>query len=164
MKTRKRFIKKILLATLLIFLSAALTVFIKAALDTRSPEAALPIITVTHAGQPFLEHNIYRAGYTWSFFATTEKWQATNLTPQDLPIVAQEVQAGSEMQITFTTTPKELTVYRASGIHSTEFTQIAMQDLGTLYAPNDKGEYLYKVNGYWNSDDTIQYYFAISVA
>ncbi len=163
MKTRRRLIRKIVLATVLILLCAAVTVVLKETLDTQDPEAALPIITITYEGTPILEQNIYRAGYDWSFFTTVERWQAPSLVPEDLPIVPQEVAGGSLFEITFTSTPSELLLYRASGRYSTDFSLVETEEDGVFTAPLEPGVYLYKINASWGTRGDIQYYFALSV-
>ena len=49
MKTKQpaTLLKKLVLGAVLIFLSACVTMFIKESLDTKDPESALPLLTVT---------------------------------------------------------------------------------------------------------------------
>ncbi len=156
-------IKKIFVATILILLSAVLTIFIKEALDTRDPESALPIITITQDGIPLLEQNVYRAGYDWSFFTTVERWQAPSLVPEDLPIIPQEILPGAKFEISFSSTPTEIAIWRATGRYSTDFSVIETQNEGNFIAPLTTGEYLYRVEASWGTRGSIQYFFALSV-
>ncbi len=163
MKMRRKLIKKLILATILIIISAIVTVVIKEALDTQDPEAALPIIEIKYDSNEINSDNIYRAGYDWSFFTTVERWQAPNIQPQDLPIVPQEVPANAKFNISFTSTPTQIDIYRASGQQSEDFLKIETETMGEFYAPGESGVYLYRLRCVFGSKGEIQYYFALSV-
>ncbi len=164
MKLRTVIIRKFLLGAFLIAVCAGMTFIIKESLDTRDPETALPIITITYNDAVFPQQNIYRAGYTWSFITTVEKWQAPSLLPEDLPIVPENVLADMPVEITFSQTPQTLQIYRATGRYSTDFLEISTEADGEFYTPTTQGEYLYKVVAGWGSRGEIQYYFAMSVS
>ncbi len=163
MKMRRRLIKKIILATVLLIASAVVTVIIKEALDTQDPEAALPIITIKYNDTQINSDNIYRAGYDWSFFTTVDRWQAPSLQPGDLPIVPQEVPENTLLEISFTSSPTEIEIYRTTGMQSTDFLKIETENIGEFYAPVESGEYLYKLRAVFGNKGEIQYYFALTV-
>ncbi len=160
---RTIFIRKLVLGAILIALCAGITLLIKEALDTQDPESALPIITITYNEGIFPEQSIYRAGYTWSFVTTVENWQAPSLLPEDLPIMPERVLADMPMKITFSQTPQDVQIFRASGRYSTDFLEVSTQVDGEFYTPTAQGEYLYRVVANWGSRGEIQYYFAMSV-
>lgn len=163
MKVSKSIVRKILLGTLLIALSACVSVFIKETLDTQDPESALPIITVTYNDTNMQPESVYRAGYTWSFFTTVEAWQAPSLAPEDLPLSPVEVAAGTPMTVTFTSKPSKVRIWRAQGLYSGEFLEISCDVPGEFLAPATPGLYLFRVKADWGSRGNIQYYFALSV-
>ncbi len=160
---RRQFIKKLIFASVLIVLSAALTVLIKEALDTQNPENALPIITITHNGAPVSEQHIHRAGYEWSFFTTTERKLAPALIPEDLPIVPLDAIIGSNFEITFSSTPTSIALWRATGQYSTDFSVLETEKEGVFSTPVESGVYLYRINASWGQRGEIQYYFAVNV-
>ncbi len=163
MKLRTVFIRKLILGAVLIAISAGITLFIKESLDTQDPEAALPIITIIYNEEEFPSNNIYRAGYTWSFITTVEKWQAPSLLPEDLPIVPETVLSDMPVSVSFSQTPDNLQIWRATGRYSTDFLEISMQTQGEFFTPTSSGEYLYRIIADWGSRGEIQYYFSMRV-
>ncbi|MEG2930908.1 MAG: hypothetical protein RR825_03900 [Ruthenibacterium sp.] len=163
MKGHKLVVRKILLGIVLVSLAAVITVFIKESLDTQDPESALPLITVKYNSGEMSAQNIYRAGYQWSFFTTVEDWQAPSLSPEDLPITPVDIQPGTPIQISFSSTPSELRIWRAAGRYSTDFLELSCPVTGEFTAPASPGIYLYRVVASWGNRGEIQYYFALSV-
>lgn len=163
MKLPKRFLRKVLLGAVLIALSVCVTIFIKETLDTKDPEAALPIITLLCNETPVPPESVYRAGYTWSFFTTVEDWQAPSMAPEDLPIKPVDIAANTPIVISFSSEPSALRIWRAEGMYSSDFLELSGDVPGEFLAPATAGQYMYRVNADWGSRGNIQYYFALSV-
>lgn len=160
MKQPVAVLKKILLGAVLIALSACLTVIIKESLDTKDPESALPLLTVTCNSVPITD--VYRAGYEWSFFATVER-RTPQLSEEDLPLVPVDVKPAAEIRLNFSNPPSSLQVQRAQGLASGDYLQIVSDDPSVFPAPNSPGIYVYKVIAAWQGRGYIQYYFALQV-
>ena len=163
MKVRKVLVQKILLGILLIALAAGVTVFIKESLDTQDPESALPLITVAYNDGEMSAQNVFRAGYTWSFFTTVEVWQAPSIAAEDLPITPVDIQPSTPIKVMFSSTPSELRIWRAEGRYSSDFLEISCDNPGEFTAPATPGTYLYRIKADWGSRGDIQYYFALTV-
>ncbi|MEG2286481.1 MAG: hypothetical protein RSC00_01115 [Ruthenibacterium sp.] len=163
MKGRKLVVRKVLLGIVLVLLAAGITVFIKESLDTQDPESALPLITVRYNDGEMSAQNIYRAGYQWSFFTTVEDWQAPDLAPEDLPITPVEIQPGTPLEMSFSSTPSSLRIWRAAGRYSSDFLELSCPISGEFSAPANPGIYLYRAVASWGHRGEIQYYFALSV-
>lgn len=162
MKTKQpaTLLKKLVLGAVLIFLSACVTMFIKESLDTKDPESALPLLTVTCGGVPITD--VYRAGYEWNFFATVER-RTPQLQEDDLPLVPVDVRGQADVKLDFSAQPTELRVLRAQGMHSGEYLELANEDPTSFRTPSVPGVYVYKVLATWRGRGNIQYYFALQV-
>ena len=162
MKLPKVFFRKLLLGAVLVALAAGITVFIKETLDTRDPEASLPIITVRYGDEVFApDKEVRRAGWEWSFFLTKEK--TPMLSIEDVPLTPVEVLPGAPMNISFTKPPTQLRVLRAASDKPTEYLELADAGDGVFSTPTMPGLYYYKVQSEWRNRGFIQYYFALGV-
>lgn len=163
MKLKKQFFRKLLIGAVLILVSAGITMLIKESLDTKDPESSLPIISITCGEVDIPPDAVYRAGYEWSFFATMARRDAPSVLPEDLPISPFPVYAGEPMQITFTTTPSEIRVWRAEGRYGTEFLEVSGEEKGMFATPTTPGIYMFRVLADWGGRGNIQYYFSLDV-
>ncbi len=162
MKLPKVFFKKLLLGTLLIALAAGVTAMLKEVLDTRDPESALPLITVTYGDETLSnEREVRRAGWEWHFFLTNEKTPLLSL--EDVPLTPVEVLPGAQLQISFTKTPSELLTQYAADAYPIQFVEPQGKSAGTIHAPTTPGRYYYKVRAEWAGRGFIQYYFVLQV-
>lgn len=163
MKTPMKVVKKVACALLLLVLAALASLFIKEALDTQDPEAALPLIEVRCDG--VLVPDTYRAAYQWNFFVTTEKREAQMIAVADMPLVPMDVQPSQAVNVAFSKTPQNLRVWRGEGRDTTSFTElsgISPESATTFYTPSTPGVYVYKVYGEWARGNVL-YYFAVEV-
>ena len=162
MKMPKIFIRKLLLGIVLIGIAIGITVVIKESLDTQDPESALPIIKVEYNGTDVPAANIFRAGYEWNFFTTVER-HAPVIAQEDLPLTPFDVQKEMPMRISFTKEPAAMRIWRADGRYSTNYIELASDNVAEFLTPSLKGVYVYKIKADWGSRGYIQYYFAIEV-
>lgn len=160
MKMPKKVIAKILIGIVLVVLAAVGALLIKEYFDTRSPEAALPIMTLEYEGREV--QGVYRAGYEWSFFMTIAR-QAPQVSVDDLPLTPIAVQPQMPMNIRFSRKSGKIRVWRAAGRFGNDFIELTEANLDSLSTPSTAGVYVYKVLADWGSRGNVQYYFALDV-
>lgn len=162
MKLPKVFFRKLLIGAVLVALAAGVSVFIKETLDTRDPEASLPIVTVRYGDEVFVpDKEVLRAGWEWSFFLTQEKTPLLSI--EDVPLSPVEVLPGAPMDISFTKEPTRLRVLRAASDKPTEYLELSDAGDGSFSTPTMPGLYYFKVQAEWRGRGFIQYYFALQV-
>ena len=162
MKLPKVFFRKLLLGVVLVALAAGITMFIKETLDTRNPEASLPLITVQYGDEVFVQDKeVHRAGWEWNFFLTRQKTPALSI--EDVPLSPVTVLPASPLHISFTKNPTRLRVLRAAGESPSEYIELADAGNGAFSSPTMPGLYYYKVQAEWQGRGFIQYYFALEV-
>ena len=157
MKLRSKTVLKIVTGILLVVMAAGVTVIMKSALMSRTPEYALPVVQVMYNGTGLPYENQDMAAYTWSFLGNVKKSSpATAENWRNLP--AAWVNPGTALRIDFSFEPDEILIHRADNGDGT-FVELG----GELRAPLEEGEYTYRVNASWGNNKNILYYFRIRV-
>lgn len=163
MQQPRIFLRKILLGLVLVILAAAISLFIKDALDTKEPTAALPILTVRCNGAPISVDSVYMAEYQWNFWTSVERlvntYTPTNIREQ---VIATNVLPNLPISIEYSRDAISTTVSRAVSVDSTDFLTVEPDKNGNIYTPPIPGNYIYKVEASFDRGSVI-YYFAISV-
>ena len=163
MRLPKIFIEKITVGLVLVFISAGISLFIKDALDTKTPTSALPILTVKCNSVPIASDSVYMAEYQWNFWTSVER-MVNNYSPSDTKeqVVATNVLPNIPIDIEYSRDAISTTVSRAVNTDSSDFLVIEPDKTGTIYTPPQPGSYIYRVEASFDRGSVV-YYFAISV-
>ncbi len=157
-------LRKLLLGTVLVALAAAISLFIKENLDVKSPEDALPDITVSVNGLPIAPERVLRAGYEWNFWTTTEK-NTPVYTPEELVrmVYPVDMPLRSVLDLTFSIKVKDLKISRADDAEFRYFIELAGTTDNQIIAPAQAGQYLYKIEAGFGRRGSVIYYLMVNV-
>ena len=150
----KRKIKRYFIAFLMLILSAFGTIFIKNYVDSKNPEKALPVLSVSVG---YVQPAVQRAGYTWKFGPGIAPSLSPYVSAEDVPLLVMDCYPGHEIVINFSMQPELVTVYQTEGLANNNFKQ-----LYSLVTPMEEGIYVYKIAAEFEKGD-ILYYFAVQV-
>lgn len=163
MQLHKIFFRKLIIGLVLVVIAAAVSLFIKDALDTKEPTSALPILTVRCNGAPISTDSVYMAEYQWNFWTSVERMVST-YSPSNVrdQIIATNVLPNLPISIEYSRDAISTTVSRAVSVDSADFMIVEPDQNGNIYTPPIPGNYIYKVEASFDRGSVI-YYFAISV-
>ena len=163
MQLHKIFFRKLIIGLVLVVIAAAVSLFIKDALDTKEPTSALPILSVRCNGAPISSDSVYMAEYQWNFWTSVERmvstYSSSNVRDQ---IIATNVLPNLPISIEYSRDAISTTVSRAVSVDSADFMIVEPDQNGNIYTPPIPGNYIYKVEASFDRGSVI-YYFAISV-
>lgn len=154
-RVNKLKLRRYLIAVVMLFIAGYISVFIKDSIDSKNPEASLPIISVT-TGYTALP-NVPRAGYEWSY--KTKSVKSPYVSCVDVPLTAYEALPDMPILITFSTPYQSITLYEGKGASPEEF----VEKRYGMTTPEEEGVYVYKVVAQFEQG-TIVHYFALNVA
>ncbi len=156
--------RKLLIGAVLIGLAAAVSLFIKENLDVKSPEDALPDITVSVNGLPIAPEMVLRAGYEWNFWTTTEK-NTTAYTSEELlrMVYPVDMPLRSVIDLSFSIKVKDLKISRADDAEFRYFIELANTEEGQVIAPAQAGQYLYKIEAGFGRRGSVIYYLMVNI-
>ena len=144
-RMHNRALRRYAVAFVLLILAGYISVFIKDTIDSRNPDVALPVISVTTGYSPI--PNVPRAGYEWQY--RTKSVMAPYVSSMD-----------------FSMPYKGLTLYESKGVlingrvlATEDFTEKKYSN----NTPNKEGIYVYKVVAQFEQG-TIMHYFALDVS
>lgn len=157
-------VRKLLIGAVLIGLAAAVSLFIKENLDVKSPEDALPDITVSVNGLPIAPEMVLRAGYEWNFWTTTEKNTPAYTSEELLRMVYPvDMPLRSVIDLSFSIKVKDLKISRADDAEYRYFIELAGAGEGQVIAPAQAGQYLYKIEAGFGRRGSVIYYLMVNV-
>lgn len=157
-------VRKVLLGAVLVALAAAISLFIKENLDVKSPEDALPDLTIQVNDLPIASEMALRAGYEWNFWTTTEK-NTPAYTPEDLLrlVYPVDMPPRSVIELGFSIQLKDLRVSRADDAEFRYFIEMAGADDGQIIAPAQAGRYMYKIEAGFGRRGSVIYYLLVDI-
>lgn len=157
-------LRKILVGTALVVLSAAISLFIKENLDVKSPEDALPNLTIEVNGLSIAPEMVLRAGYEWNFWTTTEK-NTPAYTPEDLlrMVYPVDMPPRSVIDLDFSIELKDLRISRADDAEFRYFIEMAGTNEGQIIAPAQTGRYMYKIEAGFGPRGSVIYYMLVDI-
>ncbi len=144
--------KKIVLAVVLLCLSAFAAYYVKDLLDRQNPDNARPRVEVTADGQSV---PVTVAGYQWSFFLGG-RYEKTPPSVYDIAPVPCPLSGGESVEITFSQPAEGLTV-RRSASYSYDFSD----ESGEITVPFESGGYLYEVRAEFSRGWVLCYFYII---
>lgn len=156
MKQPKRVMARVVLALVLILLSAVGSVLVKERIDSTDPDNSLPLIDVSVG---YTKLVVPRANFEWNYITRTVYGPALSPESNDLQLTVLDVMPGAPMVITMSDPAYlGLKVSRADGIGQ-DYYEIAGSEILTPTLP---GVYIYKIEvGY--KKGSLLYYTAIRV-
>ena len=157
-------LRKILAGAVLVALAAAISLFIKENLDVKSPEDALPDLTIQVNGLPIAPEMALRAGYEWNFWTTTEK-NPPAYTPEDLLrlVYPVDMPPRSIIDLNFSISLKDLRISRADDTEFRYFIEMANTNGGQVIAPAQAGRYMYKIEAGFGRRGSVIYYLLVDI-
>lgn len=162
--TTKQLLRKLAIGAVALAVAAGITLFIKENLDVQDPETALPTIQVTTNGMALSPEMIFRAGYIWNFFTTTEEntplWTTQDILAHTYPV---DVPPRSILSIDFSLKPKTLTVSRTDDENFEYYLDLVDTDGSQIITPAQAGAYLYKIQAGFGRRGSVIYYLLINV-
>lgn len=150
----KQKLRRYLLALVMLAVAGYISIFIKDTLDSKNPEASLPIITVT-SGYTNIP-NAPRAGYEWKY--TTKTVKSPYVSSIEVPLTVYEALPEMPILISFSTPYQQITLYESRQESPEKFVE---KRYGMTTASED-GVYIYKVVAKFDKG-TIVHYFALDV-
>lgn len=160
MTLRKKTLKRVLVCLVLLLVAAMVTVLIKEALSLRQPENALPSLTIYYGDNILPSEYVERASYEWRFLTVVRSggWEDPNHW-REMP--AAWVLPGTVFRLDFSfPSNHQYVVSRAYG-DTSDFVAVSEP----LTAPSEPGAvYTYRVESWWNSRGSVQFYFRIRIA
>ena len=161
-RMHNRALRRYAVAFVLLILAGYISVFIKDTIDSRNPDVALPVISVTTGYSPI--PNVPRAGYEWQY--RTKSVMAPYVSSMDIPLSAYDELLDTPINIDFSMPYKGLTLYESKGVlingrvlATEDFTEKKYSN----NTPNKEGIYVYKVVAQFEQG-TIMHYFALDVS
>lgn len=161
--SRMILLRKLLAGVVLVAIAAGISLFIKENLDVKSPEDALPDITVAVNGLPIAPEMVLRAGYEWNFWTTTEKntpvYSSEDIVRMVYPV---DMPPRSIVDLDFSIKAETLKISRADDAGFQYF--IEMVDTGgQVIAPAQAGQYLYKIEAGFGWRGSVIYYLMVNI-
>lgn len=145
-------LRRAVIATILLIITAYITVNIKNTIDSKDPEKSLPIISVSVGYNP---PYVVRAGYTWKFGNKTVMSPYVDVS--DAALMVTDAYPETNIVILLTAPEKAVRLYESPVQAEPEFRQIS-----EWVTPKDEGKYYYRVEADFE-DGNILYYFEIEV-
>lgn len=162
--TVKIVLRKLIAGGLALAAAAAITLFIKENLDVKDPETALPSIQITTEGVLLSPEMVFRAGYEWNFFTSTEintpVWTTEDILSRTYPV---DVPSRAKLEIGFSLKADTLKVSRSEEGDLSAFVTLADAYPNILIAPAEAGQYLYKIEAGFGRRGSIIYYLLLNV-
>ncbi len=162
--TVKMVLRKLIVGVLALALAAAITLFIKENLDVKDPETALPSIQVATEGVVLSPEMVFRAGYEWNFFTSTEIntpiWTTADILSHTYPV---DVPPRAKLDIDFSLQADTLKISRSDQEDFSAFVTLADDFPNSLLAPAEAGQYLYKIEAGFGRRGSIIYYLLLNV-
>lgn len=157
-------LRKIVAGTVLVALAAGVSLFIKENLDVKSPEDALPNLSIQVNGLAIAPEMALRAGYEWNFWTTTEK-NTPAYTPEDLLrlVYPVDMPPRSVIDLGFSIDLKELRISRADDAEFRYFIEMANPGEGQIIAPAQAGRYMYKIEAGFGRRGSVIYYLLVDI-
>lgn len=157
-------LRKILVGAVLVAIAAAISLFIKENLDVKSPEDALPDLTIQVNGLSIAPEMALRAGYEWNFWTTTEK-NTPAYTPEDILqlVYPVDMPPRSLIDLDFSIELKDLRISRADDADFRYFIEMANTSEGQILAPAQTGRYMYKIEAGFGSRGSVIYYLLVDI-
>lgn len=158
MKLQKHTVVKALIGLGLVVLAAMLSIAIRDALAFGNPESSLPAMDVVFGDSDDKLPSIYirRDKYIWNYLYGPREGGGEDLE------VWREIESGwvppnAPLSLEFTYKTKDVSVSVATPYSTFRPLQ------GSLFAPEEPGEYIYKVDAGFGKNKVVTYYFRIRV-
>lgn len=160
MRIEKRLVQRVLIGLLLVAMAGGISLVIKDAIAARTPENAIPEMTVYYndveTGVRLPAKHVYRDSYSWRFLwwkvegANNSLMDIDDLEPAWVP-------GGAPLLLEFSFRNSEIQVSMAK--EGEDFKELG----GNLSAPRTPGIYTYRVWAGWGLRGSVLYYFKIQV-